>query len=343
MLRIDADAHVLETEETWEFMDGADRKFRPDVVGSLNGAGEIDEYWLVDGTLRLKSRNVGKDTPLESRELRDVGVRLRHMDELRVDIQVIFPTIFIIPLTPRPEIELALCRSYNRWMGECWKQSDNRLRWVAVVPLLSTDQVYEEAKAARENGAVGIYMRGSEGERLLSDPYFHPVYDAAEKLDVPVCIHSSNGSPVLYDYYKYETVGFSKFKLVVVGAFHTIVMDKIPERFPKLKMAFLEVGSQWLPYALSDLYKRYHMSGKEFSKKDLLAQNRIWIGCETNDDLPYVIDTAGEDHLVVGTDYGHADSATELLALDGVANDPRLSPEVAAKITGGNARALYNL
>ncbi len=343
MLRIDADAHVLETEETWEFMDGADRKYRPEIVGSLNGAGSVDEYWLVDGTLRLKSRNVGKDTPLESRELRDVAVRLRHMDELRVDIQVIFPTIFIIPLTPRPEIELALCRSYNRWMGECWKQSDNRLRWVAVAPLLSTDQVYEEARLARENGAVGIYMRGSEGERLLSDPYFHPVYDAAGRLDIPVCIHSSNGSPVLYDYYKYETVGFSKFKLVVVGAFHTLIMDKIPERFPKLKMAFLEVGSQWLPYALSDLYKRYHMAGKDFSKKELLARNRIWIGCETNDDLPYVIDTAGDDHLVVGTDYGHADSATELLALDGVANDPRLTPEAAAKITGGNARALYNL
>ena len=148
---------------------------------------------------------------------------------------------------------------------------------------------------------------------------------------------------MLYDYYKYETVGFSKFKLVVVGAFHTIIMDKIPERFPQLKMAFLEVGSQWLPYAMSDLYKRHHMTGKDFNKKELLAQNRIWVGCETNDDLPYVIDTAGEDHLVVGTDYGHADSATELLALDGVADDPRLSPEVAAKITGGNARALYNL
>ena len=68
MLRIDADAHVLETEETWEFMDGADHKYRPEIVGTLNGSGSVDEYWLVDGTLRLKSRNVGKDTPLESRE-----------------------------------------------------------------------------------------------------------------------------------------------------------------------------------------------------------------------------------------------------------------------------------
>ena len=68
------------------------------------------------------------------------------------------------------------------------------------------------------------------------------------------------------------------------------------------------------------------MTGKDFNKKELLAQNRIWVGCETNDDLPYIIDTAGEDHLVVGTDYGHADSATELLALDGVADDPRPEP-----------------
>ncbi len=343
MLRIDADAHVLETEETWEFMDGADRKYRPEIVGSTNGSGSGDEYWLVDGTLRLKSRNVGKDTPLESRELRDVAVRLKHMDELKVDIQVIFPTIFIIPLTPRPEIELALCRSYNRWMGECWKQSDNRLRWVAVVPLLSTDQVYEEARQAKENGAVGIYMRGSEGERLLNDPFFYPVYDAAGRLDMPVCIHASNGSSVLHDYYKYEPVAFSKFKLVVVGAFHTIIAGGIPERFPKLKLGFLEVSAQWLPYALTDLYKRPYLKEQGFNRNELLAKSRIWVGCETTDDLPYVIDNAGEDNLVVGTDYGHADSATELLAIDGVANDPRLSPEVKAKICGGNARALYNL
>src|SRR5262245_27187182 len=105
MLRIDADAHVLETEKTWEYLEGADRKFRPQVVVATDKS--QDEYWLVDGTLRLKSRNVGKDTPVESRELRDPSVRLKHMDELGVDIQVIFPTMFIIPLTARPEIELA--------------------------------------------------------------------------------------------------------------------------------------------------------------------------------------------------------------------------------------------
>ena len=43
MLNIDADAHVLETEKTWESMDGAQRKFRPQVVGSIDESSS-DEY-----------------------------------------------------------------------------------------------------------------------------------------------------------------------------------------------------------------------------------------------------------------------------------------------------------
>ena len=128
MPTIDADAHVLETEQTWEYMDGSDKKYRPKLVGSTEGDSK-DEYWLVDGTLRLKSGNVGRNTPQASREMRDVAARLKHMDELKVDIQVLYPTLFLIPLTPRAEVELALSRSYNRWLADLWRQAKERLRW----------------------------------------------------------------------------------------------------------------------------------------------------------------------------------------------------------------------
>ncbi len=55
------------------------------------------------------------------------------------------------------------------------------------------------------------------------------------------------------------------------------------------------------------------------------------------------MEIAGEDNLVVGTDYGHADSASELRALDGVLQNSRLSSSVADKIVGANAQALYSL
>jgi predicted TIM-barrel fold metal-dependent hydrolase len=120
-------------------------------------------------------------------------------------------------------------------------------------------------------------------------------------------------------------------------------MDGIPERFPKLKIAFLEVSAQWLPYVLTDLAKRYHLQDRELDKKELLRASRFYVGCETSDDLPYIMQIAGEDNLVVGTDYGHADSATELGALQGVLQDRRLNSSAANKIVSENARALYGL
>jgi len=341
MLTIDADAHVLETEQTWESMDGAERKYRPQIVGSTGGESK-DEYWLVDGTLRLKSGNVGRNTPQASREMSDVPARLKHMDELGVNIQVLYPTLFLIPLTPRPEVELALCRSYNRWLADIWKQGKERLRWAAVVPLMTMDQALAEVRFAKENGACGIFMRGTEGDLLLSDPYFFPLYEEAMRLDLAICIHAANGSATLYNYYKYETVGFSKFKLNCVGAFHSIVTDRIPERFPNLRIGFLEISAEWLPYAYTDLAKRFRIKGKEL-KPDFLRQDRIYVACETTDDIPYIANKLGGDNIVIGSDYAHADSATELMAIHNLSGDPRLTPGLAKKIVCDNARALYGL
>ena len=160
--------------------------------------------------------------------------------------------------------------------------------------------------------------------------------------DTPLAVLSDRPQ-ILFNYFKYETIGFSKFKLVLLGAFHNMIMDGIPEHFPRLKVAFLEVSAQWVPYVLTDLAKRYHLQGRELNKQAMLRESRFYVGCETSDDLPYIIEHAGEDNLVVGTDYGHADSATELLALRGVLEDKRLSGSVANKIVSDNARTLYGL
>ena len=341
VLTIDADAHVLETEQTWEYMDGAERKYRPQIVAT-SGADSKNEYWLVDGTLRLRSGNVGRNTPQASREMRDVPTRLKHMDDLGVTIQVLYPTLFLIPLTPRPEVELALSRSYNRWLADIWRQAKDRLRWAAVLPLMTMDQALVEARFAKENGACAIFMRGTEGDLLLSDPYFFPLYEEASRLDIAICVHAANGSATLYNYYKYESVGFSKFKLNCVGAFHSMVMDRIPDRFGKLRFGFLEISAEWLPYVYTDLAKRFRIKDKEL-KSDFLRRDRIYVACETTDDIPYITKKLGEDNIVIGSDYAHADSATELMAIHNLSADPRLGPELARKIVSDNARALYGL
>jgi predicted TIM-barrel fold metal-dependent hydrolase len=284
---------------------------------------------------------VGRDLPVAAREMSDLGARVKHMNELGIDLQVIYPTFFITPVSRRPDIDFAVARSYNRWMADIVRKEPTRFRWVMVPPLQSMEHLAEELKFGKENGACGVYMRGLEVERMLSDPYFYPLYEQASVLDLPICVHSANGAFSTYDFFA-DDPGFSKFKLAVIGAFHSFVFHGIPQRFPKLRIGIIEVSAQWIPYAVHDLARRFARRGRRFPE-NVLQENRIYVTCQTDDDLDYVLGYAGEDNLVIGTDYGHADSASELRALDGVLKNSKFSSSVADKIVGANAKALYSL
>jgi len=342
MAVIDSDAHVLETERTWDYMLESERALRPRIVPTPNDPSSGGESWLVDGTYLGKARNVGHDTSKESREMDDINARLKHMDELDVDVQVLYPTIFLRPFTRRPEVELAVTRSYNRWLIDIWKRAPERLRWVAVLPLLSMDEALKEARFAKENGACGIFIRGLEGDKRLSDRHFFPLYEEAGRLDLPVCVHSANGSFAVHDFFLDES-GFSKFKLAVVGSFHALIFNDIPEKFPRTKFGFIEVSAQWVPYVIHDFARRRERSGGKVEKSEVLRKNRIWVACQTDDDLPYVLKYAGPDNLVIGTDYGHNDTSSEILALRKLKEDGAVPPHVVNKILDENARALYGL
>lgn len=158
---------------------------------------------------------------------------------------------------------------------------------------------------------------------------------------MPVCVHSANNSIMVHDFFLDES-GFCKFKLAVVGAFHSFVFDGIPERFPKLRIGIIEVGAQWVPYAIHDLARRMARREKHLGG-NVLKEKRIYVACQTDDDLSYILEYAGEDNLVIGSDYGHADNATEIEALRRLKQSGEVNPRVIGKILDDNPRALYGL
>ena len=49
---IDADAHVVESEHTWDYLDPSDRQYRPQPLESREDAGVKLQFWLIDGKVR---------------------------------------------------------------------------------------------------------------------------------------------------------------------------------------------------------------------------------------------------------------------------------------------------
>jgi hypothetical protein len=178
-------------------------------------------------------------------------------------------------------------------------------------------------------------------DRLLSDAYFYPLYEEATRLNLPVCIHASTGSFAWNGIFEQE-IGFAKFKLPVVSTFHTIVYDGVPERFPLLRFGFIEVSAQWIPYVIHDLARRFERKGKHLSH-DFMRDGRLYVSCQTDDDLASIVRYIGEDNIVIGSDYGHADTATEIEALRRLRLKGEIGEQTIHKILDENPRRLYNL
>ena len=360
---IDADAHVIETNHTWDFMEPADERYRPQLYASPSNPAQ--DYWVIGNKIRgfrfptLTEQHIKEssrlfggnmETPQEAREMDDVELRLEHMDQLGIDVQVLHNTLWIEQITELPEAEVAICKSWNRWMADIWRQGKGRLRWSCVLPLLTMDETLREIKTARENGAVAVFMRPFEGDRMITDPYFYPLYEEASRLNMSIAVHVGNGNPTNCDLFR-DPRGFGGFK--PKGFFATfatpttlscqmLLASELPRVFPNLRWGFIEASAQWVPWVLHDARRRLVRTDKALPDNPMYEYG-IFVTCETDDDIPYIIQHVGEDCLVIGTDYGHTDPSSDVDAIAKLKQREDIAPSTMSKILFDNSKALYGL
>jgi predicted TIM-barrel fold metal-dependent hydrolase len=348
MAVIDADAHVIENDLTWAYLSEEDQRYAPKVLRQVSGAEQLTnrgarstDWWMTGTNVQPADSNINfEDLPAESREMADVKRRLDHMDQLGIDVQVLYTTMFLAPCTKDAAEEYALYHSYNQWLADIWNQAPDRLYWAAMAPLHSMHRVREELEFCKENGAVSVFLRPFECDHLGFESYFYPLYEAAQELDLAITFHAGNGS---YQNNKFhEPHNFARFKLAMLGTFHGLLEFEAPKRFPELRWGFIEACASWIPYALIDAEKRLKRKGKRLDS-DPLKDNNIYVTIEVTDDIPYIINRVGDDNLVVGTDYGHTDTSAEIEALRIVRESGEVAPASIDKILGPNSVRLYGL
>ncbi len=359
---IDADTHISESEAMWAMMDKEMYRRRPVILKGPEDTlyGPRNAFWLIDGSIFPKPNGKGSfrlitpsATKLESargdiaiacREMTDITTRLKDMERLQVDTQVVYPTLFLIYVTDDAALDVAMARAYNRFLAQACAKAGNRMRWVVVPPLHSVEESIKEIKWGKDNGAVGVFFRGVEGDRTLDNPYFYPIYQASNDLDLPILIHTGAGCPLflkLFDVERNHTFGHSRVQPLL--AFRDLIHNKIPEQFPKLRFGFIEASAGWVPFMMHILKRLFRERWKFSSDADMFREYRIFVACEADEDVSYIARYTGEDHLLIGSDYGHQDPSEERQLVAAMRAREDIPKTLTDKIFFDNPKQLYPL
>ncbi len=69
----------------------------------------------------------------------------------------------------------------------------------------------------------------------------------------------------------------------------------------------------------------------------------VYVSAQTDDDFSYVFEYVGDENVVMGTDYGHTDTSSEVDAIEVFRNLDTIDGASKAKVLWDNSVALYGL
>ena len=134
--------------------------------------------------------------------------------------------------------------------------------------MLNLDQVeaaVREVHDVKRLGATAVMVLGTAGDRHLDDQRLLPFYEALCEVGLPLAVHVGWSCPSINNLYDHiYPSGVVAFHFPVLMGFVALISGGILDRFPSLKVVFLEAGSMWVPYMIDRLDHRFQNQGKVF-------------------------------------------------------------------------------
>ena len=338
---IDSDAHVLEPGDLWfKYLESKYRDRAPGVIVSPDG----EENFRIENDVFL-DMSARKDTGFSTaggigmREGKkassksylsgrpggfDPHRRIPDMDAEGIDAAFLFPTLGLF-LGGMEDLELATAsyRAYNRWLVDYCSPYPDRLFGLAMLPMQSPAAAVAEIEyAATKLGMRGGFVRPNPYlKRPLHHPDNDPVWQAAEAHDFAIAVHAS-ATPTMT---RLGQDRFTSGKAVLQCTAHALemqaavvsfVMCRICDRFPKLRVGFMEAGGGWIAGWLDRMDRCFDDIGLNDTGLTLrpsdIFRRQCFISFEPVERaLPLLADYIGRENILWATDYPHADGFTD--------------------------------
>ena len=231
-------------------------------------------------------------------------------------------TVFVFPTTLLgysriidPDYLIALTKSYNNYVSEEWLKFSPRFKSVALMPLMDVDESIEEMRrCVTELGYNGVFL-AAVGFGLLGEKRLDPFYEEAEKLGTFIAVHGGHATAESQKYTKFiqrHTIGFPVSNMMQM--MH-MTYEGVYEKFPNLKVGYLEAGCTWVPYLLDRMDEEWEKRGwfetPNCKKKpsDYIKGGNVYIHAEPGEELiPEVIRVMGKNRLFYASDWPHWDN-----------------------------------
>ncbi len=352
---VDCDGHLAESiPELAEFMDPSIRRHalsggrnRQGVFPTLDGMHYPD---LIAG--EAARFNARRDNWTQASEHRKGSGEdcAAFVEKAGITDSVLFPSEGLsVGNLQMLEYTKRLCQAYNDYVVDRYMKIDKRLHPAALIPMQDPKEaILELRRAVRELGLTGA-MLPSRGLPLdLSHEYYWPVYKEAASLGCALAIHGGANVNLGMDSSHPLTAKTLHHSIPLMIALTGFMFSGVFDRYPDLRMGFLEGGAGWAAFLVDRLHRQENVTiGGVTSRSftEYMASGQILIGCEGNDlSLPFLAKHVGVDAFAYASDYPHeVDLPAARKMIKETLEQPELTLGQKAAILGDNARRFFRL
>ena len=334
-LVIDADGHCYEPDsELAKWMPKELAHLAPNRVTDSSGYSHL----MIEGRLAARRRWGGGPDRGEvfaahierSRPgMTDPLKRLPDMDEEGIDVAIIFGTsiaLMVNGMADKP-LAAAVCHAVNRWLVEEYLAPDpKRLKGVGLIPLQDPAAAVKELEFLAQQRSIVTAMLPTNVYGInLGHRMFDPVYAAAQEIGMPLSVHPQTEHDGQYGVWgvmgagsermeKYSYVHMTAFPFELMIALMHLIGEGVFDRYPKLKIAFMEGACGWVPFWAERMDEHFHKLRPQWpllkrQPSEIVKSSQVAFTCEPEETiLPYVLDTIGITQVMYASDYRHWDS-----------------------------------
>jgi aminocarboxymuconate-semialdehyde decarboxylase len=235
----------------------------------------------------------------------DPSAKLREMDDKELDAAVLSAApkpLYYYELPLRDQLRMA--EVFNRSAAEFCTGHDDRLRWMAHVPLAFPEVAADVLSQARDLGAVGVELGTSAAGHRLDEPMYDVLWECLQTLGLPVFLHPAYESQAEENnvYALGQVIGLLS---EVTNTLQRLICGHVLNRYPGLQVV-AALGGGYFPYSVGRL-RHYATWRPELA--DAPADPWSYVGQLKFDThlhdpvaLRFLVEKAGASNVLIGTD-----------------------------------------